>query len=135
MGLDCSHSAWHGAYTAFHRWRKALAQAAELPPIDLMEGFYGHGGRTFEGVEGLPILWSALKPDPLHLLLHHSDCDGEIAPEDCGPIADSLERLLPKLGDDGEGHIAHRGGMRAVTEQFIRGLRAAAAAGEPLDFH
>ena len=28
MGLDCSHNAWHGAYSAFMRWRQKLADVA-----------------------------------------------------------------------------------------------------------
>ena len=26
MGLDCSHGCWHGAYSAFMRWRAKLAR-------------------------------------------------------------------------------------------------------------
>lgn len=28
MGLDTSHDCWRGAYSAFNRWRRALAEAA-----------------------------------------------------------------------------------------------------------
>ncbi len=28
MGLDTSHDCWHGAYSAFGRWRRAIAEAA-----------------------------------------------------------------------------------------------------------
>lgn len=38
MGLDCSHNAWHGAYSAFMRWRIKLAEVAGLPPLEFMEG-------------------------------------------------------------------------------------------------
>lgn len=120
MGLDTSHDAWHGAYSAFHRWRNEIAKAADIPPLDSMEGFGG------------AVRWDQLKPDPLHVLLHHSDCDGEIAPEDCAKIADRLEELLPKLPDGDHPHI---GNWRDKTQRFIDGCRAAAAANEPLDFH
>lgn len=156
MGLDCSHNAWHGAYSAFMRWRRKLAEVAGLPPLDLMEGFYSpltgtpptlyHGPNTRAPAYGpdsrpymaslddqLPISWDCLKPDPLYELLYHSDCEGEIPAERCGPIADSLEKLIPLLPDeDGGGHIFN---WRQKTQQFVDGLRAAAAAGEPLDFH
>ena len=40
MGLDTTHDCWHGAYSAFMRWRQEIARIAGLPPLDLMEGFY-----------------------------------------------------------------------------------------------
>lgn len=152
MGLNCSHGAWDGAYSAFMRWRQKLAEVAGLPPLELMEGFFDSGeyGTLHFGQhekdpdsvyvwkrnrlrEQLPIKWECLKPDPLHELLYHSDCDGEIAAENCGPIADSLERLIPFLPEgDAPGHIRN---WREKTQAFVNGLRAAAAAGEPLDFH
>jgi hypothetical protein len=154
MGLDTTHDAWHGAYSAFMRWRTEIAKAAGMPPLELMEGFFqpmkgSQGIATFYLGRGaddelarssierleqrLPIKWECLKPSPLHELLFHSDCDGEIPTESCGPIADELEKLLPLLpGGEGGGHI---GNWRDKTKQFIDGLRAAAAAGEPLGFH
>lgn len=149
MGLDTSHDAWHGAYSAFMRWRCELARAAGLPPLGLMEGFYAKGDygdpikfarqalnseTAFANIaESLPIKWECLKPSALHTLLHHSDCEGEIAWEDCGPIADALEALLPKLpsGDGGR----HVGNWRDKTAQFIKGCRAAFEAKESLEFH
>jgi len=158
MGLDTTHGAWHGSYSAFMRWREKVAEVAGLPPLMLMERFYSRRpepGETFNGAiptiyigpntdeltrncirrleEQLPIQWDALKPSPLHELLYHSDCDGEIPAASCGPIADELEKLLPDFPDgDGFGHI---GNWKDKTKQFIDGLRAAAAAGEPLGFH
>lgn len=152
MGLDTSHDAWHGAYSAFMRWRQKVCELAGLPPLDLMEGFYQaipgtqyqdpiywarkglSDERAFEDLrQRLPIKWDCLKPSPLHKLLNHSDCDGEIAWEDCEPIAVELEKLLPLFPDgDAGGHI---GFWREKTAQFIKGLRAAAKAKENLDFH
>ena len=153
MGLDTTHDCWHGAYSAFMRWRRKLAEVAGLPPLELMEGFYYPGEigtlqavrRALEsgpldfladGIEelekSLPISWDCLKPDILHELLFHSDCDGELAPEICGPLADRLEELLPLLPDDDDwGHIRN---WRDKTQMFIDGLREAAAAGEPVGF-
>lgn len=147
MGLDTSHGAWHGAYSAFMRWRQEIARIAGIP-LELMEGFYGpkineialagFAGKNAEPLmemvaRNCPIKWAALKPDPLHVLLSHSDCDGEIAPNDCAKIADRLEEIIPQLpAGDGGGHI---GNWRDKTRTFIDGCRAAAAAKEPLDFH
>src|SRR5690606_32189044 len=102
MGLDCSHDAWHGAYSAFMRWREKLAEVAGLPPLELMEGFYQpledrsfapptlyHGPETMTPYVGdrprfarmddrLPISWDCLRPSALYELLYHSDSDGEI---------------------------------------------------------
>jgi len=140
MGLDTSHDCWHGAYSAFMRWRKKLAEVAGLPPLDLMEGFFPMGHHyAFAGCEDqewyqcLPIKWDALRPDVLHVLLDHSDCDGWIPAIYCGPLADRLAELLPLLPDgDDPGHI---GNWRAKTQQFINGLREAHEAGQDVDFH
>ncbi len=158
MGLDLSHGAWHGAYSAFNRWRSEIARLAGIP-LGLVEGFYDGGppdeAMTWAGppscgplckshlgpllvrwiedaAEWLPVKWEALKPDPLHVLLNHSDCDGEIAPADCGPIADRLQELLPLLPtEEDPGHI---GNWTEKTQKFIDGLRLAATRGEPITF-
>lgn len=142
MGLDTSHDCWHGPYSSFMRWRRDIARAAGLPPLDLMEGFYSEGSPIHDPFwrqgadseensvserlarQSLPIKWDCLKPNPLHILLHHSDCEGEIEAEDCEPIAAALEKLLPLVGD-----------WRDKTQQFVDGLRRAAKAGENVDFH
>lgn len=162
MGLDTTHGCWHGAYSAFHRWRRGLAKGAGIP-LDLMEGYYDYeadtlldraydwakerdGGPLCGHPYGpllarfvaqvrahLPLTWDALKPDVLHVLLDHSDCDGEIAAEYCAPLADRLEILLPLVADNvPAGHIAS---WRDKTQTFIDGLREAAAAGEAVGFH
>lgn len=173
MGLDTSHDCWHGAYSAFHRWRQKLAEVAGLPPLDLMEGFwrrptdkeYGSGlslsirvsantldrashGWSPQRADEDPTLrpgamllrafdfpairWDCLKPDVLHELLYHSDCEGDLPAESCGPLADRLTELLPLLPDEDAG--GHIGRWRPKTQAFIDGLRRAAAAGEPVWF-
>lgn len=151
MGLDISHNCFSGAYSAFMRLRIAIAHAAGLPPLQLMEGFYDDPPPlvprfTFGEAEErgdfsdhpllklLPIPWDYFAKDPLAVLLNHSDCDGEIEAKDCAPLADRLEEILPKLPEDGGGHLTRDGGIRAVTEKLIRGLRAAGTAGENVRF-
>lgn len=151
MGLDTTHGCWHGAYSAFGRWRDKLAEVTDIP-LNLMEGFYGFRfplsnisqdlqgrgippfmtDRLDEIHELLPIKWSSLKYDVLHELLHHSDCDGELSVDILEPLADRLEELLPLLDGDGGGHI---GSYRKKTQQFIDGLRLAHSLNEPVEFH
>lgn len=153
MGLDTTHDAWHGAYSAFSRWRDKLAEVAgftfhhdvhNLPEGEILKSSRYQVDLDWGSIErtiGRDLFgrWPRMPtnhvgdPEPLIVLLAHSDCEGEIQSEFCGPLADRLEELLPSLGDeDGGGHI---GSYRAKTEQFIRGLRAAAEAGEDLGFH
>lgn len=153
MGLDTSHNAWHGSYSAFHRWRTEIAKHIGIP-LDLMEGFYEKNGH-FDPLlllnhrypngdeldmaairrisENFPLLWDAFKPSPLHELLYHSDCDGEISWKSCKKIADALEELLPELEEKELG--GHIGNMADKTKQFIKGLRLAYNKKENLEFH
>lgn len=158
MGLGTSHGCWRGAYSAFMTWRCEIARIAGIPLL-LMDGFHRcpdatamewaaarNGGPKCGSYNGpmlhgwceqvdalLPIRWEVLKPDPLHILLSHSDCDGEIAWENCAAIADRLEECLPLLPTTPDpGHI---GDWREKTQTFIDGLRRAAAAHENVRFH
>jgi hypothetical protein len=147
MGLDISHDAWHGAYSAFHRWRSKIAEVNGIP-LELMDGFYykhytiksilehqtlGYGTETLLHIDSLlPIYWDILKPDVLHILLIHSDCDGTIEVEHLEGIANRLEETLPLLPEqDDNGHI---GNWREKTQKFIDGCRLALSQNEPLRF-
>jgi len=148
MGLDTSHDAFHGAYSAFNRFRQAIAEACGVafPPHYVIDE---SGQMMVDPATGLTkrkpdhderfIYWpdDFTKTNPgLAAFITHSDCDGEIAPDVCALIANEMEAILdrlPKWPD--AGHIAARGGMRKVAEIFIAGCRAAASANEPLDFH
>lgn len=142
MGLDTSHDCWHGAYSAFSRWRNDIALAAgyAIWPVRYDDGItretimidWGHV--TEDNLAGK---WQETPSDPLVVLIAHSDCDGVIYPEQAIPLADRLEGLLPKIEGmhQGGGHISARGGLAEVTRKFIVGLRNAAGAGEVVDFH
>ena len=144
MGLDTSHGCWHGAYSAFKRWRDTVAEAAGYavwPVIydnaKLKDGS-GFGTETIMLDWGhiteanLAGVWERPPSDPLIVLFAHSDCDGQIFPEHAGPLADRLQEMLPELEGDFGGHI---GDIKAKTQKFIDGLRLAVAANEPVDFH
>lgn len=147
MGLDISHDAFHGAYSAFNSLRQEVAHA--------VGGSYGpHWLRAYSGElardkDGYPITDLSLDRNTFYIpdeitreeypglweFLLHSDCDGEISPEMCVKVANDLEPLLPMMPEGGSGHIAARGGYREVLRKFIAGCRAAAAEGVPLNFH
>lgn len=151
MGLDVSHDCWHGAYSAFMRWRVKLAEVAGFPPLGLMAGFFsmeeagamalvrsavkerwGDEKYLDRVIEGLPIKWDYFQKDPLTVLLYHSDCDGTLEVKDLIPLADRLQELIPLLPDEpGSGHIQN---WKAKTQQFIDGLRDAASKGEIVRF-
>lgn len=118
MGLDTSHNCWHGSYTAFGLWRSEIARVIGIS-LDSMEGFS-------ESPSAIP--WENLVPNPIHELLNHSDCEGEIPWESCGRIADSLEAIIPLLPEQDPSY-------REKTQQFINGLRAAFLAQENVEFH
>lgn len=145
MGLYVSHDCWTGAYSAFHRWRVEVARLKGLPPLDLMEGFYvsvkdkdrfslptlyyfGYekdleSNNNIMRIDScLPISWDSLKPDPIHELLYHSDCEGQIEWEKCKDMADSLEKVIPLMEGEAPGHI---GNWKKKTQNFVDGLRLA----------
>ena len=131
MGLDCSHDAFHGAYSSFDRFRQAVAKA-------IGGSFPEHKDRELD-----PQMWywgdgySKETHPGLYVFLCHSDCGGDISPEDCEKVADELEVLLPAIESQGSGagHIERDGGYGAVTRRFIKGCRLAAEKNERLDFH
>ena len=126
MGLDTTHDAWHGPYSAFGRWRLAVCEAAGIALVD-----------RDDGLGKMPSLWLRKLPneryqgewpegephDPLHVLIQHSDCDGRIAHRHAGPLADRLEAL--SFDDEY---------TTAKTTQFVAGLRQADKAGEDIEF-
>jgi hypothetical protein len=147
MGLDTTHDAFHGAYSAFNSLRQEVCHAigGSYPPHFLRN----YDGDLAKDANGSVIYDRSLDEQRFYLpddfteednpgvweFLKHSDCDGDIAPELCSVMADELDKIVPKMREDGVGHIAARGGFRAVLVKFVAGLRAAAAEGVPLGFH
>jgi hypothetical protein len=133
MGLDVSHDAFHGAYSAFNRLRQVIVE-------DLMDGKWPGPGQWLDGTGSWTYATeSGYSPEThpgLWEFLCHSDFDGVIAPERCALVARDLETLLDPIEamGIGGGHIKRDGGFRAVLQRFIDGCLRAAEAGEELRF-
>ena len=119
MGLDTTHDCWHGAYSAFMRWRRKVCEVAGYGKLADYDGF--GGDQQF------------IHDDPLAILLSHSDCDGNIWTEDCESIAEALTALLPAMAraDNGNQTCSYL----SNTTKFIYGLKEAADAMENVEFH
>lgn len=138
MGLDTTHDCWSGAYSAFNRFRTGILRAAQgdylerngLSSKGFTIGYHWYPWDMFTE-NNLMGQWDTLPEDPLVVLIAHSDCEGIIPAAATGPLADRLEGLLPALDDDGVGGHYHG---RKDVEQFIAGLRTAAAANEDVEF-
>jgi len=138
MGLDTSHGCWHGAYSAFSRWRQKLASVAGyatwkvtyddgmVAPTVMLD--WGHIPES-----ALMGEWDKPQSDALVYLIAHSDCDGIIKPDQSRPLAARLRELIPLLPDEDVG--GHIGNWRSKTMQFITGLEDAAMKGENVEFH
>lgn len=140
MGLDVSHDCWSGAYSAFSRWRDKLAEVAgygmqDPTPEERAQGFHRpYVALEWSGIveENFQGIWTRTPPDPLIVLIAHSDCDGVIKPEQARPLAARLAELLPLLPDEEAG--GHIGNWRTKTQRFIDGLREAVAQDEEVVF-
>lgn len=126
MGLDTTHGCWSGSYSAFNRWRTELARAVGIE-LKSMYGFARALDFCSACKQQLPtgISWDALKPDAIHILLNHSDCDGSIRWQDCEAIAARLEEVAPRLANE----------WQEDTARFVAGLREAASLREDVEFH
>ena len=139
MGLHCDFNAFSRSYGCFYWWRIKIAEVLGFS-LELMEYFYnGDLGKqgTFNRIlecdelgavwkdslkrtmKSLPIKWEVLKPDPLHELLCHSDCDGYLTYGACGKIAKRLKQILPLIKDDP--YLDYK----QITKNFIKGCEKA----------
>ncbi len=131
MGLDTTHECWHGAYSAFNRWRTIVARMTLGIELDRMEGFERR--LLVGGLDRKPVSWDPYRNRPIVKLLNHSDCDGEILAEDCLAIAEELEAIMIRARDVPPGH-GHMINFAYSTQRWIDGLKLAAANGENVVF-
>lgn len=85
MGLDTTHNAWHGPYSSFNRFRYKLASLIGIN-LDDYTGYNANGTKELDSMD-----------HPLVPLFNHSDCEGELTPEECKSIADGLEPIIKSL--------------------------------------
>jgi hypothetical protein len=98
MGLDFSYEGegeWtpnkpRWAYSGFMRFRcRLLAHYGII--LDPKDALYNYSRIIEEG----------LNPEtPLYPLLYHSDCDGELTPDECAKVAPALRRAVENWADD-----------------------------------
>jgi hypothetical protein len=103
------------SYGGFHLFRQRLADTLGIH-LRAMQGYS-------QAPDAKP--WDGVESDLLPLLLH-SDCDGDMSPEDCARVAPALEAIVSQWGDvDYDG----RSGMALVAM-----MKEAAALGVALEF-
>ena len=112
MGIDFTHCDASWSYGNFHRARVRLAETIGIK-MDEMLGFGGNQE------------WNAAV-SPLVILLDHSDCDGELSPDECRLVAPALRKAVEPW-PDGDSD------KRRFLE-LANGMDAAAEANEPLEF-
>lgn len=153
------------SYSGFNSFREKVAAACGIQ-LRKMEGFSDVDRSLLLGEDGVykaggyeayrdailadnatKISWDTID-DPIKHLLHHSDCDGELAPEFCGLVADRLEEIIkdwPKKVTLNPDPLWQERGYPAEMELddydtsnavcLIAGLRQAMSLNVPLEFH
>ena len=86
MDFNNSDASW--SYSGFMVFRKRLAKEIGIENLDSMWGFGGN------------VQWDKYKDDPIYILLYHSDCDGDMSPEECGKVAPRLRELVAEWSDN-----------------------------------
>jgi hypothetical protein len=124
VGIDFSHTDAHWSYISFSRFRSALATFEGID-LEAMKGFRSDGDS-----------WDTVTT-PLKALLDHSDCDGDLSPEDCASIAPRLREAIDKIWpaatstwEQNPQASLHRSNGLLLAE----GMESAAKAREPLEF-
>jgi hypothetical protein len=122
MGLDTTHDAWHGPYSSFNRFRHKLADQIGIR-LDDYKGYSDAGTKDLDSI-----------PHPIMPLLNHSDCDGELTPEQCKSIADGLDLILKSLPIPANG-VSEGSSFIEDVIQFRDGCLLAYSKKENIEFH
>jgi hypothetical protein len=116
MGVSIGDAQW--PYTGFDNFRRILARLEGLD-LDAMRGFGGD------------IPWEETTTQ-LRPLLDHSDCDGFLTAGECALVAPRLSELLDAWPE--EERLPYDYDV-VNGRALVRSMRAAAEAGERLEFH
>lgn len=134
MGLDTTHDCFHGAYSAFNRFRQYIAKGCggSFPPHD-------PEFRDDDENKPLPGHWyyePKIVPEEhregMTLFLGHSDCDGIFTPQEAIKVAKFLRWVAPRVQAVEWGHI--QGPVDARILKFAEGCELAASRNENVEF-
>lgn len=170
MGLDFSHCNAQWSYSGFNTFRRMVAKSCGFC-LDDMEGFsiasYSEalektraeydpdGDEEYNEIleriwtemieaEGPKRSWDEID-DPIVPLLHHSDCDGHLTPEECAQVAPRLREIVTVWPDRVQSYVELDGVGKVPGPWFdnydkvqalrlVEGMEKAAAANENLRF-
>ena len=118
MGLDTSHGAFNGPYSSFGNLRKWLAEKIGINLNDYA-GYMGGGTKDLTTID------HELMP-----LFNHSDCDGELSPQQCEQIAIGLDKVISTSDKD---DFLHSNYQKAI--RFRDGCLLAASKNQSIEFH
>lgn len=113
MGLDFSHCDVSWGYIGFGNFRNRLAREINFPEY---ESIRNTDDPAFEKI----------KEDGLLPLLAHSDCDGDLTPDECRTVAPRLREIVSKWADDDKD--------KSKAIELAEGMEYAASLNESLRF-
>lgn len=117
MGVDIGGAHW--AYGGFMRFREELAKMEGI----VLKDMYGFGGWTNPNCKQIP--WETVD-SPIVPLLNHSDCDGDLSPEECAQVYPRLAALVEQLEDSYD---------RDNGRVLVAEMKAAVEGNYRLEFH
>ena len=126
MGVNFTHCDAGWSYSGFHRFRQRLAEAVGINDLDDMAGFRPLFYDQQNPTEHPNLSWQPYEDDPIRILLNHSDCDGELTPDECRAV---WPRLREMVKDWPEGDYD-----RIKALELSDGMLLAATLDEPLEF-
>lgn len=141
MGLCTTHGCWNGSYGSFNTFRHKLAEYIGIN----LDDYYGYQS-SFDRNKPVPYKDLETINHGIGPLLNHSDCDGELTPQECQEILDGLQQIV----DDPTNGVALKDNyeypwqthnatpdtwMSMKIHDFMDGCREAIRLNENVEFH